>query len=251
MSGPESSRFARPGFTIEQVRSFWDGVIELYDRANKKIGYGHCQRFLRGLKFFTLPDDAKVLNVWARMGEAVPYLCERFPAGDFLHLEASGEMVAQARLRYPNERFEQSDLLHFDQPDEAFDGVLSLETLEHCPDPFGFVCELFRVLRPGGELVLSCPPALAEPMLRVYETFFENHGEGPHRFPWSRTVRRMIRQAGFELLCHRGTVFLPVIPDGLAWLDRALGETLGRVPGLREFGIRQFYYARKPEARHG
>jgi 2-polyprenyl-6-hydroxyphenyl methylase/3-demethylubiquinone-9 3-methyltransferase len=153
-------------------------------------------------------------------------------------------MVQAARQRFPDEDIRQTDLSNLDAPSESFDAVLSLETLEHCPDPYRFVRELHRVLKPEGQLVLSCPSATAEPMLRAYEMFFENHGEGPHKFPWSWKVTRMLRAAGFVLTEHRGTVFLPVIPDWLSWLDVLLGQVLGRTP-LGELGIRQFYYCRK------
>ncbi len=245
MSASEQAAFPVPGFTIEQVRAHWDNVIELYDHANEKIGYGHRQRFLHGLSYFQCGQDPRLLNVWSRICEAVPYLRERFPEGQFVHQEASAAMVEQSRERFPDEDVRQTDLTDLELESESFDAVLSLETLEHCPDPFRFVGELHRVLRPGGELVLSCPPAMAEPMLRAYELVFENHGEGPHRFPWSCSVKRMLRSAGFELIEHRGTVFLPICPEWLSWLDRLLARVLGRTP-LGEFGIRQFYYCRKP-----
>lgn len=235
------------GWSIQQVRDFWDDVIDLYDPANEKIGYGHRQRFVHGLSYFECPPDARVLNVWSRICEAVPFLHERFPKGSVVHCEASPAMVELARQRFPQEDIRLTDLTHLEFEDDSFDAVLSLETFEHCPDPDAFVSELHRVLRPGCELVLSCPPAVAEPMLRAYELFFENHGEGPHRFPWSSFVKRSLHRAGFRLIEHRGTVFLPVIPDRLAWLDRLLGNTVGRLPVLNEFGIRQFYYCRKPK----
>lgn len=40
---------------------------------------------------------------------------------------------------------------------EAFDAVVSFETVEHVGDPEGFVAECRRVLRPGGRLVMSTP----------------------------------------------------------------------------------------------
>ncbi len=42
-------------------------------------------------------------------------------------------------------------------PDDAFDFVVSFETVEHIPDDMGFVREIRRVLRPGGTLLMSTP----------------------------------------------------------------------------------------------
>ena len=245
MKKNNTKQFAPPGFSIQEVEDFWDEVIELYDSSNEKIGYGHVQRFLHGLKYFQSPPNSRILNIWSRIGEAVPYMLERFPQGQFVHCEVSGKMISRAKQRFPDQDFRKTDLTNLELDDESFDAILSLETLEHCPNPFQFCCELFRVLRPSGEMVMSCPPALSEPMLQVYELFFENHGEGPHKFLWSRKVKKMLRAAGFELLEHRGTVFLPVIPDCLAWLDKLIAKILGRTP-LGELGIRQFYHCRKP-----
>jgi SAM-dependent methyltransferase len=41
--------------------------------------------------------------------------------------------------------------------DGSFDLVVTLETIEHLLDPDGFLCEIRRVLVPGGVLVLSTP----------------------------------------------------------------------------------------------
>ncbi len=41
--------------------------------------------------------------------------------------------------------------------DESFDSASLLDVLEHCPDDRRLLAELFRVLRPGGVLVVSVP----------------------------------------------------------------------------------------------
>jgi len=42
-------------------------------------------------------------------------------------------------------------------PDEHFDLVLCLDVLEHVPDSAAIVTEIFRVLRPGGRVLISTP----------------------------------------------------------------------------------------------
>jgi SAM-dependent methyltransferase len=52
-------------------------------------------------------------------------------------------------------------------PSDYFDTLLSIETLEHIPDLPGAVAEFGRVVKPGGECLLTCPN-------RWFP--FENHG---------------------------------------------------------------------------
>ena len=41
--------------------------------------------------------------------------------------------------------------------DAYFDGIVLTEVLEHCQNPFAAVAEVFRVLRPGGLLLVTSP----------------------------------------------------------------------------------------------
>lgn len=49
------------------------------------------------------------------------------------------------------------DITAIPQPDASFDAVLCTEVLEHVPAPLPALCELSRLLRPGGELILTAP----------------------------------------------------------------------------------------------
>lgn len=46
------------------------------------------------------------------------------------------------------------------RPDERFDAVVCCETLEHVPDPDGFIATAWGALHPGGVLIVTaaCPP---------------------------------------------------------------------------------------------
>jgi SAM-dependent methyltransferase len=75
-----------------------------------------------------------------------------------LGVDLSDAAVAYARDHYAGDRveFRQGDALHFDDPD-GFDTIVSLETVEHVPDPGAMLEHLAGLLRPGGLLIASVP----------------------------------------------------------------------------------------------
>ena len=237
----------RNNFSSTDVRQFWDGVAGIYDRANDNVRVVHDQRYRESLRYFSRSKPRVVLNVWSRTGEAVEFLRQQGVGAMLVNLEVSMPLIRRAVARGRGKHSVQTDLTDLPVRSDSVDLVLSLETLEHCPDPFRFLTEVYRVLRPGGTLVLSCPPAFAEFVLRIYEFFAFNHGEGPHRFPPSREVKRLLARTGFDLLDHRGTLFVPF--ESLQWLDAIVERPLNAI-GLSDLGIRQFFYARKQVVSH-
>ena len=236
-------------FTIEQVREHWDRVALEYDRINESFSWTHTERFLTMQKFFPGGDNLKVLNVWSRTGSAVKYIREKCPDADIENLEASNNFIEIARGKYPDEKFNQTDLHDLPFENESKDVIVSLETLEHVPDPLHFLLECHRVLKVGGALIMSCPPSWSEIPLRIYEKFFENHGEGPHRFLKVSEVLKALKNCEFEVTHHGGTVFLPVGPAKLKQLVERIHLSFLRHIGFNRMGIRHFFVAKKTASR--
>jgi SAM-dependent methyltransferase len=246
---PSETRFEAPvverGFQMSDVRAFWDSVAEIYDATNDNVRAVHDQRFVESFRLFPQPSPRRILVIWSRTGEAVRFLRDRHVAATVVNLEASREMLRLGARREHDAFFAQTDLSEFPIGSRSVDLVWSLETLEHCPRPGAFLAEARRVLQPGGTLILSCPPAVAELHLRVYERFATNHGEGPHVFPPSRDVKRWLGEAGLRLRYHRGTLFFPFAHQLARRVDRWLEGPMNKL-GLSDLGIRQFFVAERP-----
>ena len=136
-------------------------------------------------------------------------------------------------------------------PDESFDVVTMWDVLEHVPDPLTEVREVFRILRPGGLLVVNYPDIgtwiarLAGRqwwfLLSVHLTYFTQN-----------TLKAMLSRVGFTALSFRphyqvlnlghlikmGGLYVPVV-------SKVFGRTIG---ALRLDSIPIPYYASQTNA---
>jgi ubiquinone/menaquinone biosynthesis C-methylase UbiE len=77
----------------------------------------------------------------------------------------------------PNVGFVAGDFMTLDFPESAYDVIVSLEVLAHVADQDAFVAKLFRMLRPGGTLMLATQN---RPVLERYNNV-PPPAEGQHR----------------------------------------------------------------------
>lgn len=75
-----------------------------------------------------------------------------------LNLGLTDRMMEQMRRRRSNVKsIRLEDITRTTLEDESFDGVVGVEVIEHVPDDSGFVRQIYRILKPGGTLVLTTP----------------------------------------------------------------------------------------------
>jgi SAM-dependent methyltransferase len=121
-------------------------------------------------------EPRAALDLGTGTGDAATAVARRWPGTDVLGVDASPAMVAEARRKAPELRFEVGDARRLDLPDAAFD----LVTLNNM---IPFFDELARLVRPGGHLVIAFTWGAETP---IYVA--------PGR------LRRGLERAGFELV---------------------------------------------------
>ena len=102
--------------------------------------------------------DRRVLDLGCGSGYGAARVAE--VASEVVAIDPSEDAIGHARDRYrkPNLTFERiapDRQLPFE--DHHFDAVLSFQVIEHVDDVNGYLAELMRVLRPGGEAFIVTP----------------------------------------------------------------------------------------------
>ena len=100
---------------------------------------------------------AQILDCACGVGYGTRLLRDRLSQSTLTGVDLSAEAVAFAIGRYQTERITYvcSDALEFRAG--PFDMVVSLETIEHVPDPERLVRHLFSLIKPGGIFIGSTP----------------------------------------------------------------------------------------------
>ena len=119
-----------------------------------------------------------LLDVGCGGGQAAIRMKDRYPYLHVTGIDTSKEMIAGASRRARSKgyaiRFEVADAQALPFPDASFDVVYSFGSAKHWPDPLKGMSECWRVLRPGGELLVS--DATSDATLQEVHNFYSIAG---------------------------------------------------------------------------
>jgi ubiquinone/menaquinone biosynthesis C-methylase UbiE len=156
---------------VQRLRRYWDKTARNYD---KQIAFWERRLFGDGRQWVCAQATGEVLEVAIGTGRNLPY----YPEGIRLTgIEFSPAMLDLARRR-ADELGLQVDLCvgdaqALDLPDASFDTVVCTLSLCAIPDDRRAVAEMWRVLRPGGRLLLLDHVAGAPRWVRAVQWLME------------------------------------------------------------------------------
>ena len=108
--------------------------------------------------------------------------------------------LARARARMPNARLFMGNILDYPVVDDFFDVVLFNHVIEHIPDDRAALETAYRILAPGGLLVLGTPNEGSWWWQLAYKRAPEIRRTTDHvHFYTAETIGRKMEQAGFKV----------------------------------------------------
>lgn len=124
------------------------------------------------------PIERSLLDVGCGGGQSAIRLKTLYPHLQISGIDLSEPQVARARQRAKNKEldlhFEIADAQDLPFPDSSFDMVYSFGSAKHWPDPLKGLGECWRVLKPGGELLIT--DATSDVALQQVENFYRVAG---------------------------------------------------------------------------
>ena len=133
-----------------------------HSQENSDARYRAARAALAGLD---LPAGGRLLDI----GCGISAQADQFVDFRYVGADLNWPRLGRGHRAHPWAQYAVQDITQMGWRNEAFDAILCLEVIEHLPIAARprLMRELFRVLRPGGAVVLSTPNGRLTPWKRV------------------------------------------------------------------------------------
>ncbi|MET9344259.1 ubiquinone/menaquinone biosynthesis methyltransferase [Nonomuraea sp. NPDC003804] len=167
----------------QEVQRTFNRITDYYDRMNRLMTLGRHAAWCRDVAVSTkVPSGGSVLDVATGTGVIALAALQKYPNATIHAVDFSERMLTEA-ARKPGAsaiRWQHADANDLPFGDESFDAVTHGYLLRNVADVERVLEEQYRVLKPGGRVVIleTCPP------------------RGPLRYPVTLGVRVLIPLLG-------------------------------------------------------
>jgi ubiquinone/menaquinone biosynthesis C-methylase UbiE len=203
----------------KQSASKGKGIAELppeWDEESLERILGFCSDKIQG----------RVLDVGCGDGFFTSQILQRFNLKNVSGLDISSKAVDLARLKHPEINFQQGTLNHIPEKTNSIDSVTMIEVIEHLIDIEGTLKELYRVMKPGGILLITTTDFNLLKQVIIAMFFFEKYfyPTNPHiRFFKKSTLADVLSESGFSVIKYAWNgSYLKIMPKGQIILGQKL-----------------------------
>jgi demethylmenaquinone methyltransferase/2-methoxy-6-polyprenyl-1,4-benzoquinol methylase len=161
-----------------EVQAMFAAIAPRYDLLNRVLSLGVDRAWRREAAREALAlGPARVLDVATGTADFALELKARAPGAEVVGSDFVPEMLAlgraKARGRHLDIRLEEGDALNLPYPDGSFDAVTCAFGFRNFADYGRGLSEMWRVLTPGGRLVLlEFPPPRPGPLGSLFRVYF-------------------------------------------------------------------------------
>ncbi|HAI74675.1 MAG TPA: SAM-dependent methyltransferase [Microscillaceae bacterium] len=100
--------------------------------------------------------DGSVLEIGCGIGRGLQWFLDR--CKKYTAIDKNKKLIQQLEQLYPQHLFIAMNIPPMsDIPDESFDTILSFQVIEHIHQDELFMSEIYRILKPGGKVILTTP----------------------------------------------------------------------------------------------
>jgi ubiquinone/menaquinone biosynthesis C-methylase UbiE len=126
------------------------GDNHFIDRASREHALQQIQKYASG-------DSPTILEIGCSSGFLIKDIYQRFPKANIIGADVVRDALLKLADEMPHVPFLRFDLVNCPLPDNSIDIVIMLNVLEHIEHDEAAIKQVYRILKPGGVLILEVP----------------------------------------------------------------------------------------------
>jgi len=164
------------------VRQMFDDIANRYDLLNRLLSFGIDRRWRRfAVSQLSIPKNGRVLDIATGTCDVALEVAEQTdPSVTIVGEDFTQGMLVQGQAKLNHSPFGERIMLvnapceEIPHPDDTFDGITIAFGIRNVVDRQAGLCEMFRVLKPGGRaVILEFSNPQSQLFRKIYYFYFQ------------------------------------------------------------------------------